>query len=42
MNKFFTAAAETVRKAFIADAATARFLEQTYVDVRRTARHWGA
>ena len=42
MNKFFAAAAETVRKAFVADVATTRFLEQTYVDVRRTARHWGA
>lgn len=42
MNKFFAAAAETVRKVFVADAATTRFLEQTHVDVRRTARHWGA
>lgn len=42
MNKFFAVAAETVRNVFVTDAATTRFLEKTYVDVRRTARHWGA
>ena len=42
MNKFFAAAATAVRNALVADQATERFLEKTYVDVRRTARHWGA
>jgi hypothetical protein len=42
MNKFLAAAAETVRKVFIADVDTTRFLEKTYMDVRRTGRHWGA
>lgn len=42
MNKFFAAAAHAVRNVFVADQATERFLEKTYVDVRRTARHWGA
>jgi hypothetical protein len=42
VNKFFTAAAKTVRNVFAVDLATSRFLEKTYVDVRRTARHWGA
>jgi hypothetical protein len=42
MNKFLAAAAASVRKAFVADVATTRFLEQVHIDVRRTGRHWGA
>jgi hypothetical protein len=42
MTKFIAYAAATVRKAFIADATTTRFLEKTYADVRRTGHHWGA
>lgn len=42
MNKFFAAAAASVRRAFVADVATTRFLEQVHIDVRRTGRHWGA
>jgi hypothetical protein len=42
MNQFFAVAAETVRHLFTADVATTRFLEKTYLDVRRSARHWGA
>jgi hypothetical protein len=42
MTKFLNRAAEAVRNAFVTDAATDRFLEKTYVDVRRTSRHWGA
>ncbi len=41
MNKFLARAAASVRNAFAADVATTRFLEQTYVDVRKTSRHWG-
>ncbi len=42
MTKFLHRAAHAVRNAFVADQATERFLEKTYVDVRRSARHWGA
>jgi hypothetical protein len=41
MNKFLARAAASVRKAFLADAATTRFLEQTHVDVRKSSRLWG-
>jgi hypothetical protein len=42
MTNFLHQAAAAVRSAFATDATTTRFLEKTYVDVRRTARHWGA
>jgi hypothetical protein len=42
MTNFLHQAAAAVRNVFTTDASTARFLEKTYVDVRRTARHWGA
>jgi hypothetical protein len=42
MTKFLSRAARAVRNAFVADQVTERFLEKTYVDVRRSARHWGA
>ena len=41
MTNFFNRAASAVRNAFVTDIATDRFLEKTYVDVRRSARHWG-
>ncbi len=41
MNKFLIRAAASVRNAFAADAATTRFLEQNYVDVRKSSRLWG-
>ena len=42
MTNFLHQAAAAVRNAFTTDVKTDRFLEKTYVDVRRTARHWGA
>lgn len=41
MNRFLAAAAETVRSAFTTDAATTRFLDKTYIEVRRNSRLWG-
>lgn len=41
MNRFLTAAAETVRTVFATDTATTRFLDKTHVDVRRNSRLWG-
>jgi hypothetical protein len=41
MNKFLARAAASVRNAFMTDAATNRFLEQTHVDVRKSSRLWG-
>jgi hypothetical protein len=40
MNSLITRAAAAVRNALTTDKATNRFLEQTYVEVRRTTRLW--
>jgi hypothetical protein len=42
MTSLITRAATALRSALKADVQTTRFLEKTYVDVRLTARHWGA
>jgi hypothetical protein len=41
MNSLFARAAASFRNVFKPDAATARFLEQTHVDVRQNSRLWG-
>ncbi len=41
MNKFFTAAAQTVRQALTLDPATTRMLEKTYVQVALSSRFGG-
>lgn len=41
MSNLITRAAQTLRKAFVADAATTRMLEKTYVQVALSSRFGG-
>jgi len=41
MNNFLARAAQTLRKAFAADAATTQMLEKTYVQVAMSSRFGG-
>ncbi len=40
MNKFLTTAAQSVRKVFVVDTPTKRFLDKTYVEVSLNSRLW--
>lgn len=41
MNSFLARAARSIRQAFTTDAATARMLEKTYVQVAMSSRFGG-
>jgi hypothetical protein len=41
MNNFLARAAQSLRQVFVADAATTRMLEKTYVQVAMSSRFGG-